>query len=49
MIEDLEPAARQLMGLSKAVTDDMLDAPTPCELYTVRDLLGPGSRHRPAV
>jgi hypothetical protein len=36
---DLEPAARQLITLAAGVTDDMLQAPTPCGDYTVADLL----------
>jgi uncharacterized protein (TIGR03086 family) len=36
---DLEPPARQLITLAEAVTDDMLQAPTPCGDYTVEDLL----------
>ena len=38
-IPDLEPAARQLVTLAAGVTDDMLQAPTPCGDYTVADLL----------
>jgi len=38
-LPDLEPAARQLITLAAAVTDDMLQAPTPCGDYTVADLL----------
>ena len=38
-IPDLEPAARQLITLAAGVTDDMLQAPTPCGDYTVADLL----------
>ena len=30
-VPDLEPAARQLITLAAGVTDDMLQAPTPCE------------------
>jgi uncharacterized protein (TIGR03086 family) len=36
---DLEPPARQLITLAGGVTDDMLQAPTPCGDYTVADLL----------
>jgi Mycothiol maleylpyruvate isomerase N-terminal domain len=36
---DLEPPARQIITLAGAVTDDMLQAPTPCGDYTVADLL----------
>jgi hypothetical protein len=36
---DLEPAARQLKTLLSGVTDDQLTARTPCEAYTVGDLL----------
>lgn len=36
---DLEPSARQLITLAEAVTDDMLQTPTPCGDYTVADLL----------
>jgi uncharacterized protein (TIGR03086 family) len=38
-VPDLEPAARQLITLAAGVTDDMLQAPTPCGDYTVADLL----------
>src|SRR4249920_2134510 len=38
-IPDLEPAARQLITLAAGVTDDMLQAPTPCGDYTVAALL----------
>jgi Mycothiol maleylpyruvate isomerase N-terminal domain len=37
---DLEPPARELIALAEGVTDDMLQAPTPCGDYTVADLLG---------
>jgi uncharacterized protein (TIGR03086 family) len=36
---DLEPPACQLITLAGGVTDDMLQAPTPCGNYTVADLL----------
>ena len=36
---DLEPAARQVMILVDGVSDDQLTAATPCEAYTVGDLL----------
>ena len=36
---DLEPPARQVIALAGGVTDDMLQAPTPCGDYTVADLL----------
>jgi uncharacterized protein (TIGR03086 family) len=36
---DLEPAARRLGELVGGVTDDQLDAPTPCPEYTLGDLL----------
>ena len=36
---DLEPAARRLADLVAAVPDDALHWPTPCERYTVGDLL----------
>lgn len=36
---DLEPAARQLAAVVQGVRDDQLAAPTPCEAYTVGDLL----------
>ena len=39
-VPDLESAARQLITLAEGVTDDMLQAPTPCGDYTVADLLG---------
>ncbi len=38
-VPDLEPAARQLITLAADVTDDMLQASTPCGDYTVTDLL----------
>ncbi len=38
-VPDLEPPARQLITLAAGVTDDMLQAPTPCGDYTVADLL----------
>ena len=36
---DLEPAARRMASLIEAVPDDALKRPTPCENYTVGDLL----------
>ncbi len=36
---NLEPPARQIVALARAVTDDMLPAPTRCGDYTVADLL----------
>ena len=36
---DLEPAARRLAGLIEGVPDDALDWRTPCEAYSVGDLL----------
>lgn len=36
---DLEPAARQLKTLLSGVSDEQLTARTPCETYTVADLL----------
>ena len=36
---DLEPAARRIVTLVEAVPDDALGRPTPCERYTVGDLL----------
>jgi len=36
---DLEPAARRMASLVEAVPDDALDRPTPCERYSVGDLL----------
>ena len=36
---DLEPAARRMARIVEAVVDDALDHPTPCERYTVGDLL----------
>ena len=36
---DLEPAARRLADLVVAVPDDALGRPTPCERYSVGDLL----------
>lgn len=38
-ILDLDPPARQLTGLVNGVRDDQLAASTPCEEYTVGDLL----------
>ncbi|WP_228989007.1 TIGR03086 family metal-binding protein [Streptomyces sp. DH8] len=39
-LPDLEPAARRVVGLLDAVDDRLLDGPTPCPDYTVRELLG---------
>jgi uncharacterized protein (TIGR03086 family) len=36
---DLEPAAQRMARLVRAVPDDRLGRPTPCERYTVGDLL----------
>ncbi|MTD15056.1 TIGR03086 family protein [Nakamurella sp. YIM 132087] len=36
---DLRPAADRLAGLLPAISDDQLDAPTPCGDWTVRDVL----------
>jgi uncharacterized protein (TIGR03086 family) len=36
---DLDPPARRLAALVDGVKDDQLTAPTPCEHYTVGDLL----------
>lgn len=36
---DLRPATRRLAGLVATVPDDALSGPTPCERYTVGDLL----------
>ena len=36
---DLEPAVRRTAALIAAVPDDLLSAPTPCERYTVGDLI----------
>lgn len=36
---DLGPAAQRMADLVAAVADDALDRPTPCERYTVGDLL----------
>jgi uncharacterized protein (TIGR03086 family) len=38
-IIDLEPAARQMAELVSDVPDDPLDRPTPCQEYTLGDLL----------
>ena len=38
-IIDLGPAAHQLATLVRGVTDEQLDAPTPCPDYRVGDLL----------
>lgn len=37
---DLGPQAREVKGLLDGVADDHLAAPTPCEDYSVRELLG---------
>ncbi|WGW12357.1 TIGR03086 family metal-binding protein [Saxibacter everestensis] len=37
---DLEPASRSVAALLPQITQDQLDARTPCERYAVRDLLG---------
>ncbi|MGW7414230.1 TIGR03086 family metal-binding protein [Streptomyces sp. NPDC054863] len=39
VVFDLEPAARRLARLVEGVPDARLDARTPCEEFTVRDLL----------
>lgn len=36
---DLTPAVRQLTALLDGVTDDQLGAPTPCEKYTLGDIV----------
>jgi uncharacterized protein (TIGR03083 family) len=36
---DLGPAARQLASLLAGATDDQLSAPTPCEKYSLGDLI----------
>lgn len=36
---DLEPAARRMVQLVEAVPDDALSRPTPCDRYSVGDLL----------
>ena len=36
---DLRPAARRLARLVEGVPDDALDRPTPCERYSVADML----------
>ncbi|MGH3980899.1 MAG: TIGR03086 family metal-binding protein [Pseudonocardiaceae bacterium] len=36
---DLGPAAQQLATLLRGVTDDQLTAPTPCDEYTLGDLI----------
>jgi uncharacterized protein (TIGR03086 family) len=38
-IPDLEPAARRMADLVRAVPDDALDGPTPCPEYTLGDLI----------
>ncbi|MFJ6698478.1 TIGR03086 family metal-binding protein [Streptomyces sp. NPDC091272] len=40
VVFDLRPAARRLARLVEGVHDGWLDAATPCEEFTVRDLLG---------
>ncbi len=37
---DLRPATRQMSEILAAVPDDALDAPTPCEGMTLRQLIG---------
>jgi uncharacterized protein (TIGR03086 family) len=39
-IEQLEIVVSELSGLVKGVRDDQLENPTPCDEWTVRDLLG---------
>ncbi|MGK5530712.1 TIGR03086 family metal-binding protein [Streptomyces sp. URMC 129] len=39
-MHDLGPVARQVAGLLDGVSEEHLDAPTPCPAYRVRDLLG---------
>ena len=41
MSVDLMPAARRLADLVGQVSDNVLDAPTPCPDYTVGDLIDP--------
>lgn len=36
---DIEPAARRMAALVAAVPDDLLDAPTPCPMYSLGDLV----------
>lgn len=36
---DLGPAARQMASLLDGVTDEQLTAPTPCDEYTLGDLI----------
>jgi uncharacterized protein (TIGR03086 family) len=38
-LPDLEPAAQQVAALLPGISDDALDARTPCDDYTVRGLL----------
>ncbi|HWD51344.1 MAG TPA: TIGR03086 family metal-binding protein [Acidimicrobiales bacterium] len=38
-LPDLEPAARRMADLIGGVSEDALDAPTPCPNYTVGDLV----------
>jgi uncharacterized protein (TIGR03086 family) len=40
VVHDLGPAARELARVAAQVDDADLDRPTPCEAWTVRDLLG---------
>ncbi|MET9801099.1 TIGR03086 family metal-binding protein [Streptomyces sp. NPDC006368] len=37
---DLRPATERVATLLDGITDDLLDAPTPCPDYAVRELLG---------
>jgi uncharacterized protein (TIGR03086 family) len=39
VLPDLAPAARQMARLLDGLTDDQLAAPTPCEQYTLGDLI----------
>ncbi|MFI5807411.1 TIGR03086 family metal-binding protein [Streptomyces sp. NPDC051561] len=39
VVFDLEPAAREVVRLLDGVSDARLDGPTPCEEFSVRDLL----------
>jgi uncharacterized protein (TIGR03086 family) len=39
MTTDLRPAAQVMTALLEGVTDDMLEAPTPCDAFRVGDLL----------
>lgn len=38
-MHDLEPATSRVAQLLERITDDQLDAPTPCERYTLGDLV----------